>query len=170
MDITKDLLDISWKNITEIRNRFQNTDTKVAAIITICGVLTSLLNGLTKSGVANTNLNTTMMVSFSSEITNIIFTFTAISLLITIIVCLYVIRPRNMLVELSTIKIYENINIRNASEEDVDSLIKSIGQIEDIWRGKSDQKTRDFGWTLRLLAFSIILLLLGIIFSISNNF
>lgn len=157
-------MDISWKNITEIRNRFQNTDTKVAAIITICGVLTSLLNGLTKSGVANTNLNTTMMVSCSG-INNTIFTLTAIVLLFTIIACLYVIRPRNMLVELSTINIYENIEIHKASEEDVDSLIKSIGQIEDIWREKSDQKTREFGWILRLLALSIILLLFGIIFS-----
>jgi hypothetical protein len=170
MDIDEALLDISWKNTNEMFNRFHNVDTKAFGVITVCGVLASLLAAFAnKLEVASVNSNVTTTIAYYKGINSSLFTAAGMFLIFTILACLYVIRPRDIM-DISTKRLSRNMESISEEAKNIHDLVLSIGEFEEVWRNEAEKKAREFRNVLYLLAFSVILLIISFLFPIILNY
>jgi uncharacterized membrane protein YkgB len=136
------LLDIASKNIDSERNRFKDIDTKATAIITIVGVLITFL-----------------AQQFASSSGNVfLFLLTSLSFLITILICVLVIRVK-MGEFLSTELLIEDF--KDVKKEDqIRGIIVTTAKVEKSLRDCCSQKANELRYAVYALGISIVLLIL----------
>ncbi len=135
------LLDIALKNIDSEKNRFKDIDTKATAIITIVGVLITFL-----------------AQKFVSSSNVLLFLLTALSFLVTILICVLVIRVK-MVDVLSTELLIEDF--KDAKKEDqIRGIIVTIAKAEKSLRDCCSQKANELKHAVFALGISIVLLIL----------
>ena len=141
-DFEDALLDIAWKSLDSENSRFKDIDTKAIGIITIVGILMTFLSKPAKLGCLSTTL----------------FLLTAISFLITILICALVIRVR-VLDILSTNYLIEDFK-NEKPERQIRGLISTIAKAEGILRDRCNQKANELRHAVFALGISIVLLIL----------
>lgn len=137
------LLDIALKNLDSEINRFKDIDTKAIGIITIVGILVTFLFK-ENLGRLNGNLN--------------LFLLPALAFLITILICVSVIRVKGVDV-LSTHLLIEDFKDKK-SEDKIKGLIATIAKAEKAMRDCCNQKAHQLKYAVFALGISIILLIL----------
>lgn len=141
------LLEISWNNLSTESKRYNDIDTKAISIITICGILTTLL------------------LNFGSPdciIPKMFFSITVLSFLITVILSIVVIKPRTVK-SLST-KILMDFYKNKSKEAQMTGIIATTAEAEDILADANDSKSRELVKSVKALGISVIL---AIVYSLS---
>lgn len=162
MSIDKDLIDISWKNLSEMFDRYQRVDSKVLGVITVCGVLISLMVDFTKDSSVNGSVTVTTITIPYNWIIAALFSITAVLFIITISLCAYMLRSRDT-TDINTKNVYEQIKkVDGNDDKAISILLSTIIDIEDIWSGLSSQKASDFRKVMFSLALSVTFLIISI--------
>ena len=141
-DFEDKLLEVSWNNLNIENKRFKDIDTKAISIITICGILTTLLINF---GISDNTLS------------QAIFILTALSFLVTVILSISIIKPREVK-SLST-KILIDFFKDKPLEEQVTGIIATAADAEDVLMDTNDLKAQELNKSVKLLGVSVILLI-----------
>ena len=136
------LLEISWKNLESHHNRFKDIDAKAIGIITITGILITFL----AKPVNN------------EWLTEIFFTLTMLSFLITIALTVLVIRTREYEAVSTNILIDKLSNEKK--EYQIGGIIGTIAAAEEKMCEVSNKKAQDLQRSIYSLGFSIFMLIL----------
>ena len=136
------LLDIAWKNLDSENNRFKDIDTKAIGIITITGILMTLIVKPENAG----------------PITSFIFILTAFSFLITILLSVRVIRTR-WADSLSTNYLIEDLKSMEPKLQ-VKGVVKTIANAEESLGEVCTCKAKELEYAVYALGASVILLIL----------
>ncbi len=142
------MLDIGWKNLDSEYDFFKDMDTKAIGIITITGILITFLP---KPTVPN-------------SISSLLFYLTTVSFMVTIFLCILVIRSRNVK-GLLTKDIIEQLR-DETPEKKIQRTIDTLSDLQDsLYNEGTKPKSKELKWAIRALGLSVFLL---IIYSIST--
>lgn len=145
-DFEDTLLEVSWNNLNVENKRFKDIDTKAISIITICGILTTLLiNFGISDGISDNTLS------------QAIFILTALSFLLTVILSISVIKPRKVK-SLSTKALIDFFKDK-AQETQITGIIATVAEAENILMDINDLKAQELNKSVKLLGVSVILMI-----------
>jgi hypothetical protein len=142
------LLDISWKNLESEQKRFKDMDTKAIGIITVVGILMTFLS---KSD------------NFFSKpekgLPGILFLLTTLFFLVTVLLCILVIRVKRLDILSTKLLIDGGIETENPGDK-IKGLIGTIADAEKQRRDRSDQKAGTLKYAIFALGIGVISLIL----------
>ena len=141
-DFEDALLEVSWNNLNIENKRFKDIDTKAISIITICGILTTLLINF---GISDNTLS------------QIIFILTDLSFLLTVILSISIIKPRKVK-SLSTKTLIDFFKDK-APETQITGIIATAAEAEDLLMDINDLKAQELNKSVTLLGVSVILMI-----------
>jgi len=136
------LIEIAWKKLDSENNRFRDIDTKAIAIITITGVLITLIPKYDNMG----------------GFQKILLILTAVSFFTTIFLCILVLRTRKS--EVISIK-YLIEDFKNENKENqIRGLISTIAESERSLCKVCNNKANELNYAVIEFGISVILLVL----------
>ncbi|MCD4845552.1 MAG: hypothetical protein K8R25_13810 [Methanosarcinales archaeon] len=135
------LLNISCKNLESHYNRYKDIDAKAIGIITITGILITFLAKPVNNG----------------YLTEIFFTLTMLSFLITIVLTVLVIRTRKY-EDVSTDKLIDELS-NETKENQINRIIGTIAAAEKKMCEVSNTKAQDLRRSIYSLGVSIVMLI-----------
>ena len=141
-DFENILLEVSKTNLDAENKRFKDIDTKAISIITICGILTTLLINFGE---------------IQSTISKILFFITALSFLFTVILSISIIKPRKVK-SLSTQMLIDFYKYKS-DEAQITGIIKTAANAENILMDTNDAKAKELNKSVYTLGISVILML-----------
>lgn len=148
-DFENILLEISKNNLDAENKRYKDINTRAIGIITICGILITLLMNFEKS---------------QCTISKILFLFAALLFLITVILSIRVITPREVK-SLST-KILIDFYKNKPTENQISGIIQTAANAEDLLMNTNDTKAKELDKAIYTLGIGVILMILYAMFSI----
>jgi hypothetical protein len=142
-DFEDALLDIGKDNLNLENKRYRDIDTKAISIVTICGILITLLINFVKVG---------------GLYSKILFSLTTLSFLATVILGIYVIRPRpvGMLSTQNLIDFFQN----QSDHAQITGVVATIADAETALAKINDLKTFELFKSVYALGISIILMII----------